>query len=153
VQWRALAIVLAVLTGAFALIDLVQQFSLGDAKRTTLSREKIACRDNMLGLRKREAGYIAIDRAARKLMADTADKSIENGFGPFLSTMFADNEVIADTDYQHALLGLIKAVADYRAGAATVEQVGAQVDDVLVQGQKAAERTKTLIDAALPQSC
>ncbi len=153
VQWRALAIVLAVLTTAFALIDLIQQFSLSDARRTIMSREHIACRDGMLALRKQEAGYITIDRAAKKLIADSANRSIETGFAPFLAAVFANNDVMADADYQHALLGLIKAVADFRAGTATAEQVSAGVDDVLVEGQKAAERTLTLINAALPQGC
>jgi Tfp pilus assembly protein PilX len=153
VQWRPVAIVLAFLVVAFFVVAIIQRVALSDAEHARLSRDRIACQANLAALRRKELVYVTIDKAARKLVSDPEHKSIETGLGPLVALLIANADVGLDADYQHVVLTLIQSAYDYRGGAATAEQVDQRADEFLVEGQKAAERTQTLIAAAVPQGC
>jgi hypothetical protein len=153
VQWRPVAVVMAILVVALTLVAIIQQVGLSEAKHARLSRDRIACQANFNALRRKEAVFVTIDKAVRKLVSDPEHKSIETGFGPLIALVMANADVGLDADYQHAVMALVQAAYDFRGGAATPEQVEQRADEFLVEGQKAAERTQTLVAAAIPQGC
>jgi len=153
VQWRPVAVVLAFLVTALFVVAIIQKVALNEEEHARLSRERIACRADLVALRRKQMVYLGIDELSRKLVSDPAHKSIESGLGPLLALVIANADVGLDADYQHVVMGLVLAAYDYRGGVATAEQVGQRADEVLVEGRKAAERTHTLIDAAVPQGC
>jgi len=153
VQWRPIAVVMAILVAALTLVAIIQQVGLSEAEHARLSRDRVACQVNLTALRRKEALFLTIDKAVRKLVSDPAHKSIETGLGPLIAMVVANADVGLDPDYQHVFMALVLSAYDYRGGAATAEQVDQRADEFLVEGQKAAERTQTLIAAAVPQGC
>ncbi len=151
--WRPVAIVLGFITVALLFVAIIQKVALNDALHARLARDQIACQANLAALRRKELVYVAIDKAARKLTSDLEHRSIDTGLGPLLSLVMANADIGLDADYQNVLLKLVLSAYDYRGGAATPEQVEQRADEFLVEGQKAAERTQTLIAAAIPQGC
>jgi hypothetical protein len=153
VQWRPVAVVLSIIVVALTLVAIIQQVGLNSAAHARLTRDRIDCQANLTAMRRKEAAFLTIDKAVRKLVSDPEHKSIETGVAPLVALVVANADVGLDADYQHAVMALVLAAYDYRGGAATVELVEQRADEFLVEGQKAAERTQTLITAAIPQGC
>jgi hypothetical protein len=153
VQWRPVAVVLSILVAALTLVAIIQQIGLNEAEHARLARDRIDCQARFGALRRKEAVFVTIDKAVRKMVSDPEHRSIETGLGPLVALIMANADVGLDADYQHAAMALILAAYDYRGGNATAEAVEQRADEFLVEGQKAAERTETLVTAAIPQGC
>jgi hypothetical protein len=147
-EWRAAVAILGMLAGALSVVAILQQIGLGEARTAERARERIECMGNLAAMRRQVAAYLAIDKAVQRLAADPA-----HGLKPLIAATIAGSDATANQDFRSALQTLLAAVYDKAAGNATDDQVQQQIDTVLVEGKKAAERTQTLINAAVPQGC
>jgi hypothetical protein len=141
------------LVGALSVVVILQQIGLSADRTEDRARERVACMSNLAAMRRQEAAYLAIDKAVQRLAADPEHGSLSTGLRPLIATIFAGSDATANHDFGSALQALLASVYDKASDNATLDQVQQQIDSVLVEGKKAAERTQTLINAALPQGC
>ena len=151
--WRAAVGATGGALAAVLLIAIILGSKLSDANRMAFMRERIACRASTAALRKKDAGYAAITGALKKLMADPEHKTIDTSFAPFLSTLLLNGDIVSDPDYAHVVVPFVTTIADFRAGAATAEQLQAAADNLTITTQKADERLRAILFATLPQGC